>query len=272
VDAAAAAASAAIKQGVQQRIKAMLEEKLQEDSRVKEIARKRKESELLNKIKKKKQREEDHSRQKENNDLRQVIEVKAEAAAAAAYAASMEPAYIALPPPPKETSTTDLRQVIEDRRGEDHHEHYQRRVVLCDPPAADHQHFTNGNSNHGVVVSRAKTTATVRNVTMLDSRPERGNNTTELDGVSLPGCSQACPMCWTRFLSVDDLLVHFRAAHAGHMFACLLCQRGDTQQDSLGWALDIMLKHLAVGHNVKADADEAFKQEFVCLPGREDIL
>jgi len=51
------------------------------------------------------------------------------------------------------------------------------------------------------------------------------------------------------------------------MFACLLCQRGDTT-DSLGWALDILLKHLADGHNVKVDAEQAFKQEHVSLPGR----
>ena len=45
-------ASKAIKQGVQQRIKNMLEEKCQADSKAKEMAKKQKEAELLNKIKK----------------------------------------------------------------------------------------------------------------------------------------------------------------------------------------------------------------------------
>jgi hypothetical protein len=38
-------------------------------------------------------------------------------------------------------------------------------------------------------------------------------------------------------------------------------------EQSLGWTLDILLNHLGDSHNIRADAEEVFKQEQILLPG-----
>ena len=246
-------ASKAIKQGVQQRIKNMLEEKCQADSKAKEMAKKQKEAELLNKIKQLKQRADD--------DLRKVIEVKSEAAAAAAAAAVAS--TIPLP------ATTDLRQVIVERSKVVAPLPDQRRVIEREPTLVVVPPYPPPlvSGNAGVFIGRQM----VRNVNVLDSRSEQVVKQQQQQmqtnsSSSLPTLSQLCPICWTRFFSVDDLLLHFRSAHFNQMFTCLLCQRGNVEH-SLGWTLDILLKHLGDSHNSSLTAAEAFKEELLALPG-----
>jgi hypothetical protein len=238
-------ASQAIKQGVQQRIKDMLEEKVLAEMRAQEMANKqKKQAELLNKIKKKKQRTED--------DLRKVIEIKSEAAAAAYDAAVVATTTAG-------TTATDLRRRIEERakaaQPVDNRRVIEREYAIplpAGPPPAI-------NNAANVIVGRPA----VRTVTMLDSRSEQVAK--QATSSSSAECRQLCPICCTKFLSVDDLLVHFRMAHVSNMFSCLLCQR--REQSSLGWTLDTLLQHLAESHDSMLTAAEAQKKEMLELPG-----
>ncbi len=77
-----------------------------------------------------------------------------------------------------------------------------------------------------------------KRVKMLDSRPEGVKE----EQIHVDDASDICPVCWKLFPGINNLLNHMKISHRSSMFGCKLCQ-------TLGWSLEILLKHLNDTHD-----------------------
>ena len=99
-----------------------------------------------------------------------------------------------------------------------------------------------------------------KKIKMLDSRPEGIKE----EKIHVDDASDICPVCWKLFPGINDLLNHMKITHRSNMFGCKLCQ-------TLGWSLEILLKHLTETHDRNIALPEALQhhikviQEFVAI-------
>ena len=86
-----------------------------------------------------------------------------------------------------------------------------------------------------------------KKVKMLDSRPD--GIKVEKTSSSIPD-NEMCPLCWSMFKDLDELLKHMKSSHMSNMFGCKLCK-------AVGWSMEILFKHITETHDKSATMSEA---------------